>query len=827
MTQNRFELRVELIKSVCSFQLVWGDRNRQESQLHFPDKLHHAYIDWQAAYDDYYKHFSGSNNRDTASEDGVDVRGKVVSKGTVHKPVDRRLTLVQTEAGLLDIFKQWLRSEQLYSLRNVLLQAVFNTQQLNHDPKRVEVFLTATPAKLARLPWEIWDLGSEVNFPGAMQIIRTPSQIKPQTLLPQHSQIRLLAILGDDSGLDFTKDKDAIRSLEPKVKVEFEGWRGSDDNASDVKQRICQAIENEAGWDVLFFAGHSNESELVGGEIAIAPNVGITAKELTPFLSIARQRGLKLAIFNSCKGVDIAEALINLGLHQVIVMRERIHDAVAPRFLKHFARALTTHQDCLDAVQAARTALKKNLDFKSADLVPSLFAHPATTWFAIPQTGLKYQLRRRLPTWREAVSLGGLILMGLLPPAQDLLIDIRVYAQALYRQATAQIPPPGESPVTLVQIDSNSLNLADVQHRRPIDRGYLADLLATLTDLEAPVVGIDYILDDYAQQEIQVLNTVPENGSQQLQQAIQEAQSQDTQLVFGYYAHEDKDRGQISEALIKPELAVHGEINFFRWYLEMLPAAALNCPPPACPFAYQLALDFARTQSEPQRWDIDEVNDKSDLSTFRQSSQHWMETWEWLSQLQLPVINQFSTSFLQSWLHPILDFSIPPSVAYQKVIAHDLLKAADQEELSTTAIQNSVVIVAPGGYEEAGVQEEGQDNFGLPSGIQAWSNQERFTAGEAHAYMLHHFLTRHLVYPIPDVWLILLAAWLGKEVRIRFPNVKVKQQRQLWQWAIASGGYGVIGLQIYISAGILLPWLLPNLMFGRYLWLTVARGRND
>jgi hypothetical protein len=39
-----------------------------------------------------------------------------------------------------------------------------------------------------------------------------------------------------------------------------------------------------------------------------------------------------------------------------------------------------------------------------------------------------------------------------------------------------------------------------------------------------------------------------------------------------------------------------------------------------------------------------------------------------------------------------------------------------------------------------------------------------FTGGESLAYTIHHLLNQRLVVPIPDVWMILIAALLGKSL---------------------------------------------------------------
>ncbi|NJL10173.1 MAG: hypothetical protein HC908_08410 [Calothrix sp. SM1_7_51] len=50
----------------------------------------------------------------------------------------------------------------------------------------------------------------------------------------------------------------------------------------------------------------------------------------------AIQKGLKLAIFNSCEGLGLARQLASLHIPQVIVMREPVPDKVAQEFLKYF-----------------------------------------------------------------------------------------------------------------------------------------------------------------------------------------------------------------------------------------------------------------------------------------------------------------------------------------------------------------------------------------------------------------------------------------------------------------------------------------------------------
>ncbi|NEP29452.1 MAG: histidine kinase, partial [Moorea sp. SIO3I6] len=141
-----------------------------------------------------------------------------------------------------------------------------------------------------------------------------------------------MAILGDEKGLDFEEDRKALAHLSKLADLKFIGWQPGKDSTS-LKQEIVKEIANPRGWDILFFAGHSNETALTGGELHIAPDASLGINEIKLPLQQGIANGLKFAIFNSCNGISIAESLIALGLPQVAVMAEPIHNQVAQVFI--------------------------------------------------------------------------------------------------------------------------------------------------------------------------------------------------------------------------------------------------------------------------------------------------------------------------------------------------------------------------------------------------------------------------------------------------------------------------------------------------------------
>ena len=305
--------------------------------------------------------------------------------------------------------------------------------QASATAQTVQLFLTCATMELERFPWEAWEIGKTV------QIIRAPIDLTAPSFKPQvKRRPRILAILGDDTGLDFQEDRQAVKSLSRIAEVHFVGWQ-PEKTFTQVIQQITDAIADENGWDVLFFAGHSNETEMTGGELGIAPGSSISIKEITPQLCAAKQRGLQVAIFNSCSGINIAQSLIDLGFSQVMVMREPINNSVAQEFMVQFLQGLGKHQNVYESAVAARQflQLERSHTYPSSYLVPSLFCHPGAELYVIPPFAWKQRLRQSLPNLVEAMALTASLLLSTMVPVQDSLLDGRIFL----KQFTAMLLP--------------------------------------------------------------------------------------------------------------------------------------------------------------------------------------------------------------------------------------------------------------------------------------------------------------------------------------------------------------------------------------------------
>lgn len=370
-----YRLKVTRVEQVCFFELTWGGGRQLSATLPYPAQLEALYQSWQRVYLNYYQSA---------------LRGRAVFSGQLVAKTDWHGQLVQAEAKLLYEFHQWLRSGALFDIRSEL------GRRATGEAIGLDLLITCEPIGLGRLPWEAWEINAEFGSTQPIRIARLPINMREAISVsrPAPTAARILVILGDDTGLDFAAELNAIATLKRLATLKVIGWQPGIDSAA-LKQSICDSIQADAGWDALLFFGHSNEANAVGGQVAIAPHTTLSIRELDPYLRQAKANGLKFALFNSCQGLDIAAALIDRGLNQVAVMREPIHNRVAQAFLIQFMRSLANFDDVHTALQKASQALRSesNLTYPSAHLVPSLFRHSDAVLFRLWPVGWQAQVR--------------------------------------------------------------------------------------------------------------------------------------------------------------------------------------------------------------------------------------------------------------------------------------------------------------------------------------------------------------------------------------------------------------------------------------------------
>ncbi|XGV99110.1 MAG: CHASE2 domain-containing protein [Leptolyngbya sp. BL-A-14] len=824
-----FRLKVQRLNDICLFELRWGRGQQLVATVSEPEALTRLYQDWQRAYLNFYKTVPLAIKPMDLPDQNDALRGRAGASGDIFAPPNWQAKLVQAEASLLYAFHQWLRSAELYEIRQQIVRCAAT---LTTPEAHVDLALTCDPIDLERLPWEAWEIGAELGTTAPIRIFRTPANIRAEAQSrsrQKRRRARILAILGDDTGLNFQAERDAVRSLAAVAEVQFMGWQAGQ-SPGDLKTQICQAIADEQGWDGLFFAGHSNETAMTGGELAIAPGVVMMIREMTQPLTVAKENGLKFAIFNSCNGLSIAESLIDLGLSQVVIMREPIHNQVAQEFLLAFLRHLATFQDLHASVLAACRSLQleRHLTYPSAYLIPSLFCHPDAERFRLESIGWRHRLRPWLPTRVEAIALGILLPLSLWSDAQDFLLAQRLWVQAAYRDVTRQVPAVATQPVTLVRIDEKSIRRAGISTPNPLDRAYLSRLIDRLTILKATVVGLDYVLDR------------PQPGKDPLlAKSVKTAVQQNaTWFVFG--SQQRPGEGEIgvsSETGIASfNWSLQGSLEAYPWYME-LPTAPMACSP-TCPFSYLLTLARTLQQTAAPERPQPQLQSQTDfraqvLRSLQQADpiapSPQRTTLTTLKHIHLSPLTTWVQPFDQLWLQPIIDFSVPPTQVYNTIAAWQLLEPAQSASLD---FRQTIVIISQGGYEEAGVTASEPDNFPVPPAIRYWRSrsptlvdpQQPFAGSEAHAYMVNQLLTHRLVIPIPDLWLVSIVVLMGKGIALS--RQRQLQRRSLWWLIPVSLAYGLISLQMYLSVAVLLPWVLPIVTAWVYILPTWVRKKT-
>jgi CHASE2 domain-containing sensor protein len=234
----------------------------------------------------------------------------------------------------------WLRSEPFRPVREKWLEQL-------KPQDRVRVVLQSENTFLQRLPWHLWDLLE--RYRQAEIALSLPTYERVTRAAITKDRLKILAILGNSQGIDVQTDRMLLEQL-PDADVTL--------LVEPERQTLNQQLWVEA-WDILFFAGHSlgNEDGSTG-VIQINPTNSLTIPQLKYALKKAVERGLRLAIFNSCDGLGLARDLADLQLPQMIVMREPVPDRVAQVFLKAFLSSFSQGYSFYLAVRAAREQLQ-------------------------------------------------------------------------------------------------------------------------------------------------------------------------------------------------------------------------------------------------------------------------------------------------------------------------------------------------------------------------------------------------------------------------------------------------------------------------------------
>lgn len=318
------------------------------------------YQAWHSTYLGLENLYRASKKRDKSTGDSLepDLNEFRLSKKKEEKTRGSFLEDCQNAATVLrDNLNTWLNSDALRNLREKFIQKVPASEEMRMLVKTDDV-------KMQRLPWHLWNL-LEPYSKAEVAVIPTVFETVSKTSVKP--KIRILAILGDSTGINTAADADLLKKQLPGAEVQF--------LPEPSRQQLTEHLWAEQGWDILFYAGHSS-SEINGenGWIKINETDNLTIRELKQSLKKAVDNGLKLAIFNSCDGLGLAHSLAELCIPQIIVMREPVPDKVAQTFLKYFLEAFYRGESLYCAVKEARGKLEGlENEFPCATWLPVIY----------------------------------------------------------------------------------------------------------------------------------------------------------------------------------------------------------------------------------------------------------------------------------------------------------------------------------------------------------------------------------------------------------------------------------------------------------------------
>ncbi|NEZ58703.1 hypothetical protein DXZ20_24290 [Leptolyngbyaceae cyanobacterium CCMR0081] len=788
------------------------------------------YRRWRSRYLQYYDPRSENAQASDLSQGAGALR--VSSTGDLSADVRRR------EEEFCDFFLNWLATDEAA----IIERAIWPVANQNIP---LDIYLSCDHERLLKLPWEIWARHFVVQSasPDAVRLIRTTEDDRGTeddrellagniSTIKRSGKPRILAVIAQEPELEpfLEKDLQALKKIERAGLANIESFRAKEDESKrEVIHRLCETIRDDRGWDGLLFVGHSDDKTSISGAFQLRPNIVLFMKQLAEPLRVAQSNGLRLAIFNSCSGLLIAESLIKLGI-QAVVMREPIRSDVALAFLQQLCEGLCQKQDVHEAVIKASEYLKvsgpDSSEYPSAYLLPSFFSPSTIVPFQLEDYGWQKPFKRWGPTRREATTLIAACLIGSQAFVQQPLTEVRQFIQAVFRDVTGQRSNHA-SPVNTILINQAALNERGIEDTKNINRGLLADVTQkSLEKYQPGVLGYTYQLSNSAEGDIERLFETIESA----------AVSEKHWFIFPFSAAEEYNK--IPDEL--DQYGVEGEGYFRLPYLDIPANSKTNKQ--ECSYSYLVSLAHVLKQEVPTlKLTSLKREIQSYLHSIKADEQNFCRDLELFSNNTnlYSSVSQFieSVQSIFGW-QQIIDFSIPPSHAYHKELASNLLEedSESSKKPESSNLNTTIVIIGRGLY-----GDYKSNTVNPPLAVDYWwcdsslttaikpdtvgsqniKNKQcnrNITKAELYSYSVYNLTTNTSIIRFSDVLAILITGFLGKALSVYLTQFSLERRRQALLCLIPILlSTIVISLQIYVSVRLLVPILVPGFVLFKYL----------
>jgi CHAT domain len=249
-------------------------------------------------------------------------------------------TCHQTADTLAKVVNEWFDGSRLGRM--------IDEDLLTNIEDEYRVIISTNNNLVRQIPWFLWTGWNKFQY---LEIsLGVPYTQRRDRIYQQ--DVRVLVILGNSDGINIEIDRQILEKYDQDgTWIEFLPQ-------PSIQSLRCQ-LSDKRGWDLIFFSGHSRTERGNSGRIYLNQTDSLTMAQLRSELTTAIDKGLQLAIFNSCDGLGIAAELESLYIPQVIVMRQPVPDRVAQDFLKYFLAEFTSGKSLYQSVSMARRKLEK------------------------------------------------------------------------------------------------------------------------------------------------------------------------------------------------------------------------------------------------------------------------------------------------------------------------------------------------------------------------------------------------------------------------------------------------------------------------------------
>jgi CHASE2 domain-containing sensor protein len=387
----------------------------------------------------------------------------------------------------------WLKCESFQYIERQL-------RTLLSPDDEIRLVIETETLLLHSFPWHLWNFFE--HYPKAELALSNHeyASVKVQENCST-GKAKILAILGNSSNIDVQQDQHILEQLtDAQTTFLIQPTR------SDFDEQLWNR-----DWDILFFAGHSgSDANKDIGKVYINQTESLTISQLKEALREAIKRGLKMAIFNSCDGISLARNLATLNIPQIIVMRERVPDLVAQKFLQNFLLAFAGGKSFYLAVREARLKLKglENY-FPCASWLPVIYQNPTTvpsTWKELCGVNRKATVKnnRTVELWKTlastlmiSASVMGLRYLGVLERSELQTFDQMLNLLPSMQTTDSRMLVVKVTDEYIINAGKNAGKNAGSNTRgvKSVSDSVLAKVLHQLQEYKAAIIGIDIYRD--------------------------------------------------------------------------------------------------------------------------------------------------------------------------------------------------------------------------------------------------------------------------------------------------------------------------------------------